>query len=63
MNNSDKSEELRIRATLHIQNQNYQAAIEDCNRLLQLTPNDSQAYWYRQIASGMGRRTRSDQKD
>jgi tetratricopeptide (TPR) repeat protein len=50
MNNSDKSEELRIRAKLHIKSQNYEAAIEDCNRLLQLTPNDSQGYWYRQIA-------------
>ena len=50
MNNSDESEELRIREKLHIQSQNYQAAIEDCNRLLQLTPNDSQVYWYRQIA-------------
>lgn len=50
MNNSDESEELRIRAKLHIESQNYQAAIEDCNRLLQLTPNDSEVYWCRQIA-------------
>jgi tetratricopeptide (TPR) repeat protein/uncharacterized membrane protein YqaE (UPF0057 family) len=50
MNNSDESEQLRIRAKLHISSKSYEAAIEDCNRLLQLTPNDSLAYWYRQTA-------------
>jgi len=50
MNNSDESEELRIRAKLHIQSQNYEAAIEDYTRLLQLNPNESQAYWHRCLA-------------
>lgn len=50
MNDSDRIEELRKSANLHTHNNNYQAAIEDCTRLLQLNPNESQAYWHRCLA-------------
>ena len=40
-------EQLRRSANLNTQNHNYQAAIEDYTRLLELTPNDAQIYWCR----------------
>ena len=43
-------EELLRNGELNIQNENYQAAIEDYTRLLQLNPNESQAYWHRCLA-------------
>ncbi|MEG4230044.1 tetratricopeptide repeat protein [Microcoleus sp. N9_B2] len=43
-------EELLRNGELNIQNENYQAAIEDYTRLLQLNPNESQAYWHRGLA-------------
>lgn len=50
MNDSDRIEELRRSANLHTQNDNYQAAIEACTKLLELTPNDAQVYWCRKGA-------------
>lgn len=50
MNDSDRIEELRRSANLNIQNHNYQAAIEDCTKLLRLNPNEHKAYWDRCLA-------------
>ncbi len=38
------------RAELNLQQQNYQAAIEHYTRILQINPNESQAYWARCLA-------------
>lgn len=41
------NEDLFRRAELNYKNKNYQAAIEDYTRFLQLNPNESKAYWQR----------------
>lgn len=44
------NEDLFRRAELNYKNKNYQAAIEDYTRFLQLNPNESKAYWQRGAA-------------
>lgn len=44
------NENLFISGKLNQEKHNYQAAIEDYTRLLQLNPNESKAYWHRSLA-------------